>query len=84
VVESHPDNIHNDLRLDRPFRGFTEYCDFLDLSTMTKKVPHLEYCSVAAFFMPNALVLICRSCSLVICNSEFILDSPRVGSDVIN
>ncbi|XP_013393468.1 NEDD8-activating enzyme E1 regulatory subunit isoform X2 [Lingula anatina] len=37
VIESHPDNAHEDLRLDRPFPGLTQYCDSLDLSTMKKK-----------------------------------------------
>jgi len=38
VVESHPDNVHDDLRLDRPFESFTEFCDSLDFSSMTRKV----------------------------------------------
>jgi len=38
VVESHPDNVHDDLRLDRPLNSFTEFCDSLDLSSMTRKV----------------------------------------------
>jgi len=38
VVESHPDNAHPDLRLDRPFPGLVEYVDALDLHTMTKQV----------------------------------------------
>lgn len=38
VVESHPDNTHPDLRLDRPFAGFVQYVDALDLNTMTKQV----------------------------------------------
>ena len=38
VVESHPDNVHDDLRLDRPFDGFSHFCDSLDLSAMTRKV----------------------------------------------
>lgn len=37
VIESHPDNVHDDLRLDRPFPGLVQYADSLDLSTMNKK-----------------------------------------------
>ncbi|XP_064646486.1 NEDD8-activating enzyme E1 regulatory subunit-like isoform X2 [Lineus longissimus] len=37
VIESHPDSIHEDLRLDRPFPGLVEYCDRLDLDNMSKK-----------------------------------------------
>ena len=38
VVESHPDNSHSDLRLDRPFSTLVQYVDALDLSKMTKQV----------------------------------------------
>lgn len=38
VVESHPDNTHPDLRLDRPFSTLVQYVDALDLSKMTKQV----------------------------------------------
>ena len=38
VVESHPDNAHPDVRLDRPFPGLVEYVASLDLDTMTKQV----------------------------------------------
>ncbi|KAH9493174.1 NEDD8-activating enzyme E1 regulatory subunit [Bulinus truncatus] len=37
IIESHPDNSHEDLRLDRPFKGLSEYCDSLDLNSMNKK-----------------------------------------------
>ncbi|XP_055892296.1 NEDD8-activating enzyme E1 regulatory subunit-like isoform X1 [Biomphalaria glabrata] len=37
IVESHPDNTHEDLRLDRPFKGLHEFCDSLDLNSMNKK-----------------------------------------------
>ncbi|KAK3792128.1 hypothetical protein RRG08_055391 [Elysia crispata] len=37
IIESHPDNFHEDLRLDYPFRGLKEYCDSLNLETMDKK-----------------------------------------------
>ncbi|CAH3176008.1 unnamed protein product, partial [Porites evermanni] len=37
VVESHPDNTHPDLRLDRPFSTLVQYVDALDLSKMTKQ-----------------------------------------------
>ncbi|KAK3579197.1 hypothetical protein CHS0354_022737 [Potamilus streckersoni] len=37
VVESHPDNTHEDLRLDRPFPALVQYCDSLHLETMNSK-----------------------------------------------
>lgn len=37
VVESHPDNILDDLRLDCPFDSFVQFCDSLDLSSMNRK-----------------------------------------------
>ncbi|XP_062582534.1 NEDD8-activating enzyme E1 regulatory subunit-like isoform X1 [Saccostrea cucullata] len=37
VIESHPDNAHEDLRLDRPFPSLVKYCDSLHLETMDKK-----------------------------------------------
>lgn len=37
VVESHPDNVLDELRLDRPFDSFVQFCDSLDLSAMTRK-----------------------------------------------
>ncbi|XP_021352742.1 NEDD8-activating enzyme E1 regulatory subunit-like isoform X1 [Mizuhopecten yessoensis] len=37
VIESHPDNTHEDLRLDRQFDGLVSYCDSLDLDSMNKK-----------------------------------------------
>ncbi|XP_048731637.1 NEDD8-activating enzyme E1 regulatory subunit-like isoform X2 [Ostrea edulis] len=37
VIESHPDNAHEDLRLDRPFPALIKYCDSLHLETMDKK-----------------------------------------------
>ncbi|KAL4234507.1 NEDD8-activating enzyme E1 regulatory subunit [Mactra antiquata] len=37
VIESHPDNAHEDLRLDRPFKGLVQYIDSIDLNTMNKK-----------------------------------------------
>ena len=38
VVESHPDNTHGDLRLDRPFPALIEYVDSMDLEGMTSQV----------------------------------------------
>lgn len=38
VVESHPDNAHEDLRLDRPFQALEDFCNTLNLETMNKKV----------------------------------------------
>ncbi|XP_022100909.1 NEDD8-activating enzyme E1 regulatory subunit-like [Acanthaster planci] len=37
VIESHPDNARDDLRLDCPFPGLVEFADSLDLSQMTKQ-----------------------------------------------
>ncbi|GFS05946.1 NEDD8-activating enzyme E1 regulatory subunit [Elysia marginata] len=37
IIESHPDNFHEDLRLDYPFQGLKDYCDSLNLDTMEKK-----------------------------------------------
>ncbi|KAK2143283.1 hypothetical protein LSH36_857g00105 [Paralvinella palmiformis] len=37
VIESHPDNVHEDLRLDRPFPALVEFCDSFNLDTMNKK-----------------------------------------------
>ncbi|XP_078335087.1 NEDD8-activating enzyme E1 regulatory subunit-like isoform X2 [Crassostrea virginica] len=37
VIESHPDNAHEDLRLDRPFPALVKYCDSLHMDTMDKK-----------------------------------------------
>lgn len=38
VIESHPDNAHEDLRLDRPFPALVKYCDSLHMDAMNKKV----------------------------------------------
>ena len=37
VVESHPDSSLDDLRLQQPFPALEQYCDSLDLDTMSKK-----------------------------------------------
>jgi hypothetical protein len=37
VIESHPDSVHEDLRLTRPFSRLVEYCNSLDMETMTQK-----------------------------------------------
>lgn len=37
VIESHPDNTHEDLRLDRPFPGLIEFCDGQNMDEMSKK-----------------------------------------------
>jgi amyloid beta precursor protein binding protein 1 len=37
-VESHPDNLLEDLRLDRPFPALVEFMDTQDLSVMNKQV----------------------------------------------
>ena len=38
MIESHPDNIHEDLRLDHTFPGLAQFCDSLDLDEMNFKV----------------------------------------------
>ena len=38
VVEAHPDNTHEDLRLDIPFAGLIEYMNVMDLDSMDKHV----------------------------------------------
>ncbi|XP_019628819.1 PREDICTED: NEDD8-activating enzyme E1 regulatory subunit-like [Branchiostoma belcheri] len=37
VIESHPDNAHSDLRLDRPFPALTAYVDAIDMDSLSKK-----------------------------------------------
>ncbi|XP_071957729.1 NEDD8-activating enzyme E1 regulatory subunit-like [Antedon mediterranea] len=37
VIESQPDNAHEDLRLDKPLAGLVEYANSLDLEAMTKQ-----------------------------------------------
>ena len=37
VVESHPDNAHEDLRLDVPFPELRDFVDSMDLDSMSKK-----------------------------------------------
>lgn len=45
IVEAHPDNSHEDLRLDCPFPGLTEYMDQIDLdnceNTAHGNIPYL-------------------------------------------
>ena len=50
VIESHPDNAREDLRLDCPFPGLVEFADSLDLSQMTKQVgePTMFACALPA------------------------------------
>ena len=38
VIESHPDNVLEDLRLDRPFKTLVEFMDTQNLETMNKQV----------------------------------------------
>ena len=37
VIESHPDNLKPDFRLDIPFAGLVKYMSMQDLSSMTKQ-----------------------------------------------
>ena len=44
VVESHPDNAHEDLRLDVPFSELSDFVDSIDLDSMSKKDhSHIPY-----------------------------------------
>jgi len=38
VIESHPDNVLEDLRLDRPFQTLVEFMDTQKLEAMNKQV----------------------------------------------
>ena len=38
MIESHPDNAFEDLRLDCPFPGLVQYLESMDMSKMTKQV----------------------------------------------
>lgn len=38
MIESHPDNALEDLRLDQPFDEFTDHLQSYDLDSMDKKV----------------------------------------------
>ncbi len=38
VVEAHPDNSHEDLRLEKPFPALIEYMNSMDLDSMNKQV----------------------------------------------
>lgn len=37
IIESHPDNVIDDLRLDRPFPALLKYVNSMDLDSMSKK-----------------------------------------------
>lgn len=43
VIESHPDSVHEDLRLTRPFSRLVEYCNSLDMETMTQKASVINW-----------------------------------------
>ena len=38
AIETHPDNVHHDLRLDNPFPELRAFVDAIDLLSMDKKV----------------------------------------------
>lgn len=44
VIESHPDNALEDLRLDQPFADFSDHIQSYDLDSMEKKV-----CALSVF-----------------------------------
>lgn len=47
VVESHPDNYHEDLRLDCPFPGLVEYMDKIDLDAVdNNKHSNIPYLAI--------------------------------------
>lgn len=44
IIESHPDNLLEDLRLDKPFHGLKEYMDTISLNGMDhKQFSHTPY-----------------------------------------
>ncbi len=44
IIESHPDNLLEDLRLDKPFPGLREFMDTIKLSEMDhKQFSHTPY-----------------------------------------
>ena len=44
IIESHPDNLLEDLRLDKPFPGLKEFMDTIQLSEMDhKQFSHTPY-----------------------------------------
>ncbi|XP_041376765.1 NEDD8-activating enzyme E1 regulatory subunit-like [Gigantopelta aegis] len=61
VVESHPDNAFDDLRLADPFPGLVEYCDSLDLNTMNKKVCSSSVLSAHAYLFGDRTGRILRN-----------------------
>ena len=42
-MEAHPDNSHEDLRLDIPFPGLIEYMNSVDLDSLDKHVRFISY-----------------------------------------
>ncbi|XP_070575190.1 NEDD8-activating enzyme E1 regulatory subunit-like [Ptychodera flava] len=52
VIESHPDNAHEDLRLDRQFPGLVKYIDGMNLLSMTKQEhSHTPYLVIIAKYL---------------------------------
>ena len=48
VIESHPDNAFEDLRLDIPFSQLQTFSDSLDLSSMSKLVKYYNKLTIRA------------------------------------
>lgn len=79
VMESHPDNALEDLRLDRPFDEFKDHVQSYDLDSMEKKVFALltELICLCAFVSLNCVIFT----YLVVIIALFVcLFFPCVGS----
>ncbi|XP_077982561.1 NEDD8-activating enzyme E1 regulatory subunit-like [Glandiceps talaboti] len=54
VIESHPDNAHEDIRLDRLFPGLVSYIESMDLQSMTKQEhSHTPYLVIMAKYLQS-------------------------------
>lgn len=67
MIESHPDNALEDLRLDQPFEEFTDHLQSYDLASMDKKVcvwvsaqlcTYLCQFKLVQFYTPGRLTLL--------------------------
>ena len=79
VVESHPDNTHGDLRLDRPFPALIEYVDSMDLEGMTSQVGWSKEISGICTKWQNFSIFLFRN-KKDICLKTNWLDSRSYGS----
>lgn len=52
IIESHPDNVMPDLRLDRPFPSLLKYTDSLDFGQMSdKEHAHVPYVIILLYLL---------------------------------